>query len=167
MGILLSANSPIEVIAYIDASYGVTKERRGHTGSMITLGTGSVHAGSKEQSINTKSSCECELVGISDGLSQVIYTRNFLIGQGYEIPPATVMQDNTSTINLAQNGMSNSEKTRHIDIRYFFVTDRINSGDIKIQHMSTENMIADILTKPLQGELFAKLRDLLLGYATL
>jgi len=167
MGILLSANSPIEVIAYIDASYGVTKERRGHTGSMITLGTGSVHAGSKEQSINTKSSCECELVGISDGLSQVIYTRNFLIGQGYEVPPATVMQDNTSTINLAQNGMSNSEKTRHIDIRYFFVTDRINSGDIQIQHMSTENMIADILTKPLQGELFAKLRDLLLGYATL
>jgi hypothetical protein len=167
MGLKLGANSPIEVIAYIDASYGVTKERRGHTGSMITLGTGSIHASSKDQSINTKSSCECELVGLSDGLSQVIYTRNFLIGQGYNVPPATVMQDNTSTINLAQNGMSNSEKTRHIDIRYFFVTDRIKSGDIIIQHMGTENMIADLLTKPLQGELFARLRDLLLGYSTL
>jgi len=126
-----------------------------------------INESTKDQSINTKSSCECELVGLSDGLSQVIYTRNFLIGQGYEVPPATVMQDNTSTINLAQNGMSNSEKTRHIDIRYFFVTDRIKSGDIIIQHMGTENMIADLLTKPLQGELFARLRDLLLGYATL
>ena len=114
-----------------------------------------------------KSSCECELVGLSDGLSQVIFTRNFLLGQGYEVQPATVMQDNTSTINLAQNGMSNSEKTRHISIRYFFVTDRIKSGEIKLQHMGTEDMIADILTKPLQGELFKKLRDLLLGYTCL
>ena len=167
MGLLLSANSPKEVIAYIDASYGVHKDRRGHTGSMITIGSGAVHAGSKSQSINTKSSCECELVGLSDGLSQVIYTRNFLIGQGYDVPPATIMQDNTSAISLAQNGMSNSEKTRHISIRYFFVTDRIKSGEVKLQHMGTEDMIADILTKPLQGELFARFRDLLLGYACL
>jgi len=167
LGLLLSANTPAEVISYIDASYGVNTSRRGHTGSMITLGSGAIHAGSKEQSINVKSSCECELVGLSDGLSQVIFTRNFLLGQGYEVQPATVMQDNTSTINLAQNGMSNSEKTRHISIRYFFVTDRIKSGEIKLQHMGTEDMIADILTKPLQGELFRKLRDLLLGYTCL
>ena len=71
----------------------------------------------------------------------------------------------TSTINLANNGMSNSEKTRHISIRYFFVTDRIKSGDINLRHLGTEDMIADILTKPLQGELFVRLRDLLLGYS--
>ena len=165
LGLLLGANSPTEVIAYIDASYGVHSDRRGHTGSAISLGAGTIHSGSKKQSINTKSSCECELVGLSDGLSQVIYTRNFLISQGYDIQPATINQDNTSTINLAQNGMSNSEKTRHISIRYFFVTDRIKSGDINLRHLGTEDMIADILTKPLQGELFVRLRDLLLGYS--
>ena len=69
---------------------------------------------------------------------------------------ATINQDNTSTINLAHNGMSNSEKTRHISIRYFFVTDRIKSGEIYLQHLGTAHMIADILTKPLQGELFVQ-----------
>ena len=90
LGLLLSANSPAEVIAYIDASYGVHSDRRGHTGSAISIGAGIIHAGSKKQSINTKSSCECELAGLSDGLSQVIYTRNFLLSQGYDIQPATI-----------------------------------------------------------------------------
>ena len=63
--------------------------------------------------------------------------------------------------------MSNSEKKRHISIRYFFVTDKIKSGEVNLQHLGTADMIADILTKPLQGELFVRLRDLLLGYTCL
>ena len=55
----------------------------------------------------------------------------------------------------------------HIDIRYFFIKDRIDNGDIKVEYLHTKSMIADYLTKPLVGELFYKLRDLLLGYTTL
>ena len=57
--------------------------------------------------------------------------------------------------------------TRHIDIRYFFIKDRIDTGDITVEYLHTKSMIADYLTKPLVGELFYKLRDLLLGYTTL
>ena len=73
-----------------------------------------------------------------------------------------------SAINLAKNGISNSEKTRHVSIRFFLLlTDRIKSGEIKLQHLGTEDMIADLLTKPSQGERFARLRDFLLGYTSL
>jgi hypothetical protein len=89
------------------------------------------------------------------------------IAQGYDVPPATIMQDNMSTINLAQNGMSTSDKTRHISIIYFFVKDRISNGEVRIKHLGTDRMIADILTKPLLGETFERLRDLLLGYTSL
>jgi len=78
------------------------------------------------------------------------------------MPPATVMQDNMSTIVLGNKGRSTSAKTRHIGIRYFWVHDRIQSGEVVLEYLATEDMTADILTKPLQGALFRKMRALLL-----
>ena len=62
---------------------------------------------------------------------------------------ATVYQDNMSTIALVKNGKSNSDRTRHIAIRFFFVADRVASKEIKIDYMPTREILADILTKPL------------------
>ena len=75
-------------------------------------------------------------------------------------------EDNQSAIKLAENGKSNSSRTRHIAIRYFFISDRISSGEIKVEYLNTTDMIADILTKPLQGALFRRLRSLLLNWDT-
>jgi hypothetical protein len=74
-----------------------------------------------------------------------------------------VFEDNMSAISLAEKGRSTSGRTRHIDIRYFFIKDRIDSGEIEIEHKGTSEMIADMLTKPLQGELFRKMRAKLLN----
>jgi hypothetical protein len=61
---------------------------------------------------------------------------------------------------LAEKGRSTSEKTRHTN----FVKDRINSKEIQLNYLSTDEMIADILTKPLQGAQFIKMRNILLNY---
>ena len=98
-------------------------------------------------------------MALSDSTSQIIRTRNFLEEQGFKMGPATVYQDNMSTIALVKNGKSNSDRTRHTAIRFFFVDDRVASKEIKIEFMPTGEMLADILTKPLQGTLFKKLRD--------
>jgi hypothetical protein len=76
---------------------------------------------------------------------------------------ATMFQDNQSTVHLIKNDRFNSEKTRHIDIRYFFIYDRIKRGDNQVIYKPTLEMMADIMTKPLTGNLFPKLRDLLLN----
>jgi hypothetical protein len=104
------------------------------------------------------------LVGLSDSTGQILWTRNFLIEQGYNVEAATIYQDNMSTIALVKNGKSNSERTRHIALRFFFVADRVASKEVKVEYMQTGEMLADILTKPLQGELFRKLRDKLLNW---
>ena len=91
-------------------------------------------------------------MGLSDSSNQVLWVRQFLIDQGYEIRPAIVYQDNKSTIQLIKNGRSNSERTRHIDIRYFYLSDRIKENEIIIEYKSANEMLADKLTKPLQGE---------------
>jgi hypothetical protein len=164
MGIVLECRSGIALFAYVDASYAVHPDFKSQTGGLITLGKGPIWAKSSRQKLNSKSSTEAELIAVSDSLSQVIWTRDFLIGQGYSVGPATLFQDNMSAIALANRGYSNSEKTRHVAIRFFFVTDRIEAGEIKIEHLPTGDMLADILTKPLQGELFRAMRRKLLNW---
>jgi hypothetical protein len=77
--------------------------------------------------------------------------------------PATILQDNMSTIAMIKNGAPTSARTRHINIRFFFAKDRVDNGEIKIVYCPTEDMWADLFTKPLQGAAFKRLRDLVLG----
>ena len=65
--------------------------------------------------------------------------------------------DNTSAIDLSKNPVLHS-RSKHIDIRHHFLHDHVNEGDIKMTHNETEFNIADIFTKPLSSERFAKLR---------
>ena len=75
-------------------------------------------------------------------------------------------QDNESAIKMEKNGIgSASNKLRHINIRYFFIKDIIQRERLMVKHCPTEIMIADYLTKPTQGTLFKKLRDILMGIA--
>ena len=164
MGIALEPLKHVSLYAFIDASYGVHFDMRSQSGCVIGIGLGPIYAKSSAQKLNTKSSTESELVALSDNTSQVIWCRNFLIAQGYEMAPAKIYQDNMSTISMVANGKSNSVRTRHIAIRFFFVADRVKNREIEIEYMNTGNMLADILTKPLQGELFLRLRKMLLNW---
>jgi hypothetical protein len=163
-GIVLEAHKDICVIVWTDASYGVHADGKSHTGMCVSLGRGAVYVRSGKQKIVSKSSTESELISLSDSVPQAVWSRDFLSNQGYKIDPALIYQDNKSTIALAEKGRSTSDRTRHINIRYFFVKDRIDQGEIKVQYLPTEDMIADILTKPLQGVLFRKLRKQLLNW---
>ena len=77
--------------------------------------------------------------------------------------PAIIYQDNMSTMALVEKGRSTSERTRHIDIQYFFIKDRVSNGDLRLVHLPTAEMTADILTKPLQGEAFKRHRSAILN----
>ena len=65
---------------------------------------------------------------------------------------------------MEKNGLKScGEKSRHINIRYFFIADIIKREKIDIRHCPTERMIADYFTKPLQGKLFITMRDQIMG----
>jgi hypothetical protein len=148
----------------IDASFAVHGDMRSHTGGCGSLGKGMFSTTSGKQKMNTRSLTEAELVGVDDMMAKVLWTQYFLKAQGYNVGPAMVAQDNKSSILLEMNGMKSSTKrTRHINVRYYFVTDRINKGDMIMEYCPTADMISDILTKPLQGSPFRKLRALLLN----
>ncbi len=114
----------------------------------------------------TKDCCktEAELISVSDGLSQVIWTIDFLKAQGYQGFEVIVYQDNKSTIHLIKKGMSTSDRTRHINVRYYFIKQFVDKGIVKVEYCPTREMIADILTKPLYGSLFRELKAKLLNW---
>ena len=160
----LSAFNTSIIKWWIDASYGVHDNMRSHTGTTMSLGRGSVYSRSTKQKLNTKSSTEAELVGASDGASQVLWTSYFLQDQGVVVNESRLHQDNQSAELLEKNGrMSSSQRTRHINIRYFFLKDRVDKNEISIVHCPTEYMIADFFTKPLQGAKFIEFRDIIMG----
>jgi hypothetical protein len=137
---------------------------RGHTGGGLTMGLGYPIVSSTKQKLNTRSSTESELVGVDDMMPSILWTRYFLKSQGYHVSDNIIFQDNKSTMLLERNGKaSSSRRTKHINVRYFFITDRISKGEVRVEWCPTKEMVADFLTKPLQGSVFRNFRDLIMG----
>ena len=160
----LEANSLQIVKWWVDASYAVHPNMKSHTGGMMSLGKGTIYGASTRQKLNTKSSTESELVAVNDLMPQVLWTRYFLEAQGYDIKYSIMHQNNQSSMKLEKHGRaSSSKRTRHINVRYFFVTNRIASKEVSVAYCPTSEMIADFFTKPLQGQDFRKFRDMILN----
>ena len=164
MPLILGAGSSGVLNWFVDASFAVHPNMRGHTGGGLTLGRGFPIVSSTKQKLNTRSSTESELVGVDDMMPLILWTRYFLKAQGYKVSDNVIFQDNKSTMLLERNGKaSSSRRTKHINVRYFFITDRISKGEVRIGWCPTKDMVADFLTKPLQGALFKRFRDLIMG----
>jgi len=151
---------------WIDSSFAVYPNLRGHTGAGLSMGQAFPITNSGKHKINTRSSTESEIVGVDDMMPAVCWTRYFMEAQGYGVDDSQVLQDNRSSILLEKNGKaSSSKRTKHINIRYFFVTDQIAMNELSVHWCPTEEMIVDFATKPLQGALFRKFRDQIMGIA--
>ena len=162
-GIIFKIFEYMTVNAFIDAAHGVHRcvlhTGKLHTGCVVIVGEhGAVYAKSTKQKIVTKSSTEAELVGLSDTASQGIHTRRFLVAQGCDIGPVKIHQDHMSCIALMKRGCPGSDKSRHIEIRYFWLAERVANGEVVIEHLSTKRMLANILTKPVQRPQFQEER---------
>jgi hypothetical protein len=161
----LGADDIRKMKTWVDASYAVHKDMKSHTGGVVSFGRGAAMSKSSKHKINVKSSTEAELVGASDYLPYPIWAKKFLEAQGYPLEENIFYQDNQSTIRFEKNGRKScGPNSRHIDIRYFFIKDRIDIENIDVQHCPTEQMLADFFTKPLQGHLFRKFRAVIMGH---
>ena len=130
----------------------------------MTLGKGAVSAKSAKHKLNTRSSTESEIVGIDDLMPDILWVNNFLEEQGYESKGTILHQDNTSTMAWIQNGrQSVGKRAKHINVRFFFINDRVKRGEISVNNCPTGDMIADFQTKPLQGAKFLKFRQAIMG----
>jgi hypothetical protein len=162
--LVLSARGSGILKWWVDGSFAVHPNTRGHTGGGLSLGRGFPVISSTKQKLNTRSSTETEVVSVDDCMPAICWTRYFMDAQQYYIQENIVFQDNRSSMLLEKNGKaSSSKRTKHINIHYFFVTDRIKKGELTVEWCPTGDMTGDYMKKPTQGALFKSFRDQLMG----
>jgi hypothetical protein len=92
------------------------------------------------------------------------YHEYFLEAQGYTLKEKVFYQDKQSTIRLEKNGHKSWPNSRPINIRCFSIQNIIGLANIHLQYCPTKQMLADFFTKPFQGKLFQKFRDIIMGH---
>ena len=100
---------------------------------------------------------------MSEYLPCNIFIKNFMSAQGYKLEKNDVEQDNVSAIRMERNGRNSYPRnSRHAHIRYLFVKDRVDKGELTIEYCLTSKMLVEYFTKPLQGALFRKTRSVIM-----
>ena len=153
-------NSSMAVSAYSDADWGHNKvDRKSITGWMAQVNGDLVSWASKKQRTVSLSTCEAELYAESSAIQETLWLRG-LMSELKLLPdgPSTVMSDSQSAIAVSKNGVR-SERTKHVDIKYHFITDVIDRGDVQLKWVSTKDQLADLLTKGMCTPTFVGLRD--------
>ena len=97
---------------YADASYGVHMDDKSHTGNVITLGRGPIYSKSSKQKSVTKSSCEAEILALSDIVSTVAWIRDFLQEIGVDMEPPLLLEDNKAAF------FSSYQRTKYSEESY-------------------------------------------------
>jgi hypothetical protein len=165
-GICLGAGSPetkLELHCYVDASFGVHHDMKSHTGIFVTLGRGPIYVGSSKQKIITKSTFESETVAVSDAGSPIVWAVSLLAELGYGAGPAVLFQDNAGAIAALKTGDIKGRNSKHIVIRNLWIVQNIRNGKFKIIWVKSEEMQADIFTKPLPGVKFVPMSKFIRG----
>jgi uncharacterized beta-barrel protein YwiB (DUF1934 family) len=112
---------------------------------------------SKKQNSVALSTAEAEYIAAGHYCAQLLWMRQTLRDYGYKLTKVPLLCDNESVIRMADNPVEHS-RTKHIVIRYHFLRDHQQKGDIEIAYVSTKEQLADIFTKPLDEQTFTKLR---------
>ena len=164
MVVTLGADNLRVIKWYVDAAFAVHEDYKSHTGAIMTMGEGAITAISRKQRLNTKSSTTSELVGADDVSTMMLWTKLFLEEQGYVVEKNILYQDNKSTIPLENNGRKSiGKQSRALNVRYLFLTDQVNQGNLSIEYCPSGKMIGDYMSKPLQGAKFKEHRKDIMG----
>ena len=146
------------LIGYSDADWaGDVDDRHSTTGNVFLFAKGAVSWLSKKQATVALSTTEAEYVALSTATQEAIWLRRLLTDVGGPLEePIVINEDNQGAIAMAKNPVGHA-RTKHIDIRYHFVREGVQNGAIFLNYVATDEMIADILTKPLPKHPFEKL----------
>lgn len=155
LGLLFVSNSNLNftLSAFTDADWGndVT-DRKSYTGFIIKLGRNVINWESRKQRCVALSSTEAEYLAISDVCKDICFVRNLLLEIiNKDVAPVLLYNDNQSSLRLLEVKEFCHKRTKHIDIRYHYMKDLIKDNIIKAKYLCTENMLADVLTKPLSS----------------
>jgi hypothetical protein len=149
-----------KLIGYSDSDMASDVDsRKSTTGVLFFLGNNPVSWQSQKQKVVALSTCEAEYIAATTGACQAIWLARLLGDLTGEKPrAATLRLDNKSAISLIKNPVFH-ERSKHIDLRFHFIRECVEKGQISVEFTRTEAQLADILTKPLGRVKFQEMRE--------
>jgi hypothetical protein len=153
----------LEVCAFADADWANDKsDRKSITGWVAKVNGDPISWASKKQRTVAQSTCEAELYAEAAAMQEVLWLRGLLAELGLHTQTGSLVYgDNQSTLAISTNGIK-GERTKHVDVKYHFITETVERGDVKLKWIPTTEQQADIFTKPLAAPAFQHLRQLLM-----
>lgn len=147
---------------YSDSDLAGNTEDRKSTGAMVFyLNENLITWVSQKQRCVALSSCEAEFMAATAAACQAVWLRNLLVQiTGVKHGPVVIYVDNKSAIDLAKNPVFHG-RSKHIDIRYHFIRECVERGEIEVKYVSTNEQRADVLTKAMATVKFEQMRVLL------
>ena len=132
LGLWYPKESGFQLVGYSDSDYaGCKVDRKSTTGSCQFLGNRLVSWFSKKQQSVSSSTAEAEYIAAGSCCAQLLWIRNQLMDYGISLSRIPLYCDNTSAINISKNPVQHS-KTKHIDVRYHFIREHVESGTVEL-----------------------------------
>ena len=158
-GLTYSSGGGSTLIAYADADWaGDRDDCKSRSGFAVFLGGNLISWKSKRQGCTSLSTAEAEYISLNEAGREVVWLRNLLNDMNFpQKGPTLIHEDNTICIHMGNNPVT-TDRQKHIDIRYHWIRETIEKKLIYLQHCKTEDMVADVFTKPLDGPLFSRHR---------
>jgi ribonuclease HI len=148
LGIMYGSNKPL-LLGYSDADFaGDPDSRKSTSGYVFLLCGGAVSWSSRKQATVAASTTEAEYMACASAVKEALWLRMLLNDLGVAVGPVNIMADNQSAIKIMRNPVS-SMRSKHIDVAHHFVRERIARKEVVVAYVSTDAMVADVMTKAL------------------
>ncbi|KAG7188181.1 hypothetical protein KM043_017675 [Ampulex compressa] len=144
----------LEIQASTDASWNSTADAKSYSGYIVKMGNNSIGWKSRKQSLVTMSTCEAELIAICEGAREVLWLRNLLNSLNVVVQNGRAIilyTDSKAAIDWTHK-KNVTNRTKHINRIYYFIRDEVKDKILELKHISTDEMMADVLTKALPAE---------------
>ncbi|CAK1579746.1 unnamed protein product [Parnassius mnemosyne] len=147
------------LICYSDSDYASDVDtRKSTTGNIFMMNGGPITWSSQKQKTIALSTTEAEFVAACEAAKEMIWLRQLMLDLGENCKCVTMFIDNQSAIKLINNPIYH-KRTKHIDVKYYFIREKVELGMIKINYVPSKDQLADILTKALPTQTFIYIRD--------
>ena len=150
---------------FSDANWDV---RFSTSGWVVFWQNAAIAWGSRQQKCVALSSCEAEIIALSEAAKDMVYFRKFVSGLDASAitGPSELSTDNQGARDLSYNP-EHHDKTKHVERRHFYIRDMVEKMELRVPLVSTVNNFADFFTKPLKAKAFFLLRNKIMNIAAL
>ena len=150
------------VEAYIDAAHAVHEDGFGRSGGVIMVGGTTVECITRKQKCVARDSTEAEMVALEAIVLDIEWHHEWFKGQGYDLKAPLIFQDNTSTITLVTKG-GGKMRNKTMRVKQAVILEGFKNGDFEFEYVPTDDMVADIYTKPLSGMKYYRFKKIIMG----